>query len=482
MKYPIYQPDIHNYTSSLYKAIEDGWFSSQGEFIEKAASLVKSILGVKYVVMVNNGTSATHLLYKALKFKYPTLTKIYVPNNVFVAVWNAGLYEYPPSAFSMLQMDPTTLNMCVDEEYIRNLEPNSAVVVVHNVGNVVNVPRLKRLRPDIVFVEDVCEAFLECYEDKKTGTESLCAAVSFFANKIITSGEGGLFYTNDEELYNYIYKSCHHGTTTERYVYDVLGYNYRMTNLQAALLYDQLNDVDSILQTKRNIYDRYVKLFGKEVSTTGLWMMILRLSGLRYEDVYPFALRHGVDTRPMFYDIHKHTHLRCVESTPQSIGHEELVMIPSSPTLTPFDQTYIWAVIEQFKRGISIDIQKSTPESVRLFLTNPIPPTFRYFNTRDVSVCATHELSIVGFVDERPIAYAHIDDRWIGLCVLPEYQSKGYGKLFLDFLIAYAKISGIAPLRLSVDKGNQKAVEMYMRRGFTIVRENETVSFMEKTQ
>lgn len=79
----------------------------------------------------------------------------------------------------VLEMNPETLNMREDEEYIMGLEKDAAVVVVHNIGNVVNVPRLQRLRPDLIFVEDNCEAFLETYEDRKTGTASLCAAISF---------------------------------------------------------------------------------------------------------------------------------------------------------------------------------------------------------------------------------------------------------------------------------------------------------------
>lgn len=480
MNYPIYTPDISRYTESLHKAIDGGWFSSQGEFIDKAVQTAKKVLGSPHVVLVNNGTSATHLLYKALKFKHPYLSKIYVPDYVFVAVWNAGLYEYPASMFSVLEIDPVTLNMRDDEAYIQTLDLNSAVVIVHNVGNIVNVPRLKRLRPDLIFVEDACEAFLESYEGKKTGTAALCAAVSFFANKIVTTGEGGMFYTNDKELYDFIYKSCHHGATMERYVYDVLGYNYRMTNLQAALLYDQLRDIDAIVITKTAVYERYVRLFGNAVSTTGIWMMILRIPGMRYEDFAAYARNRGVDTRPMFYPLSKHAHLQDIHYSPQHIGHEELAMIPSSPSLRPFDQTLIWSIIQQYNRGVSLDIRESTDESLLEFVSNTLPSTFRYFDSRTIDQCRSHQLSILGFVDSKPVAYAHIDDRWIGLCVLPEYQSKGYGRLMIEFVIAYARSCEIQPIRLSVDHSNTRARDMYIMYGFTFVRETPEVCFMEK--
>ena len=352
MKYPIYTPDISPYTISVRKALKDGWISSQGEFIEKAASRLQEVLNTPYVVLTNNGTSATHLLYLSLKYKYPDLKKIYVPNNVFVAVWNCALYEYSKDMIEVLEVDPNTLNMNINEFYILGLQPNSAVVVVHNVGNVVNVPRLKRLRPDLIFVEDNCEAFLEKYYEhgNYTGTESLCAAVSFFANKTITSGEGGAFYTHDKGLYDFIYKTCHHGMSGERYVYDVIGRNYRMTNIQAAMLYDQLNDIDTIVMQKRHICNRYGKLFEGtpiQLASTGMWMVVIRIPKGNYDTFYKFMLSHGIDTRPMFYEIQKHKHLADF-SSPNTIDQIEYAMIPSSPSLTLADQTFVAGKVKEY--------------------------------------------------------------------------------------------------------------------------------------
>lgn len=483
MRYPIYEPDVKRYTTSISKAIQDGWFSSQGEFIEKATCTAKSIIGTPYAVLVNNGTSATHLLYKSLRYKYPQLSTIYVPDFVFVAVWNAALYEYPTSMLHVLEMDPATLNMRVDEEYIRGLRPNSAVVVVHNVGNVVDVPRLQQIRPDIVFVEDACEAFLESYGDRRVGTASLCAAVSFFANKLVTTGEGGLFFTHDKDLYEFIYKTCHHGMTSTRYIYDVLGYNYRMTNLQAALLYDQLQDIERIQSIKQTVYNRYVQLFGDCVATAGLWMMVLRLPEIDVSRLSVFLASHGIDTRPMFYSIHCHAHLSGINAPNQTIGHSNLCMIPSSPSLTAWDQVFIWSTVEQYKRGLNVHLIRPTHDQLARFVSLGLPSTFRYFQSRSIAICDMHTLTMMLTNDENdPIGYAHIDDRWIGICIRDGYQSKGYGRFLMDCLLAYARINGIHPLRLSVDKTNERAIQMYIKAGFTLVRETETVLFMEESQ
>jgi GNAT superfamily N-acetyltransferase len=104
-----------------------------------------------------------------------------------------------------------------------------------------------------------------------------------------------------------------------------------------------------------------------------------------------------------------------------------------------------------------------------------MPPTFRYFATRTVDTClATHTLTLV----VPDIAYAHLDDRWIGVCVLPESQGRGIGAFLLDLIIAYARVEGIQPLRLTVDKTNTVAFDMYCRRGFIVQSETERIYSM----
>lgn len=481
MDYPIYTPDISKYTTSIVSAIQDGWISSQGAFIEKARERASAVIGSPYVVLVNNGTSATHLLYKSLKFKYPNLQRIYVPDYVFAAVWNCALYEYSPDILTVLPTDKTTLNPVFPNTF----PPNSALVVVHNIGNVVNVPALKRAHPDLVIVEDCCEAFLEEYEGQKTGTASLCGAVSFFGNKVITTGEGGLWYTNDKELYEFIYKSCHHGMTSERYVYDVLGYNYRMTNLQAALLYDQLGDIEAILGRKRAIRDTYVELLPGWMITGGLWMNVLRVPGVSYSTIAPFLRAYGIDTRPMFYSIHTHSHLRQITASSTPIDHSEVFMIPSSPTLTTYDQVYIAKTLQSVVKGRTPPtvhrMTVSNRSKLDAFIAQDLPSTFRYFATRTADTCLkTHTLTLIASEGDVDVGYAHLDDRWIGVCILPHYQGRGYGSFLLDFVIDFARTIGIPQVRLTVDITNEVAYAMYLRHGFVVQEQTDAFYRMTK--
>lgn len=346
---PIYQPRV--YKESALQALESGWVSSQGSFLDLTVEALKKLFHMPYVVLMNNGTSATHMLLKAIQFKNPSCKTIYVPNNVFIAVWNCVQYDVGHWDMKVLEMDPQTLNMRTDDEYICNLDHGAAVMIVHNVGNIINVPRLKRLRPDLIFVEDNCEGMFGKYEGIYSGTStaSLCSSVSFFANKIISCGEGGAFFTHDKDVYDYIYTTIHHGLSGKKYIYKTLGYNYRMTNVQAALLYDQIMNIESILYDKKQVFDTYSSrfangklIFAKEEENTqkAMWMMCVGIRGKSYDEVESYMRSKGIDIRPFFYDIQEHAHYNDVPRQKLDLSYT-FFMLPSYPDLTQTQIEYI---------------------------------------------------------------------------------------------------------------------------------------------
>jgi perosamine synthetase len=361
---PIYKPYISKYKSSAISAINDEWISNYGINIELATNKMNEILKTKYCIMMNNGTSATHALFVALKFKHPEVHKVYVPNYVFISPWNCTLLEYDKSQLEVMRTDRETLNIDTSEEYIKSLDSNSAVLIVHNLGNIVNVPRLKRIRPDIIFIEDNCEGFFGKYEGLYSGTQSLCSAVSFYANKTITTGEGGAFFTNDLEIYKYIKKYYSHGMSDIRYVHDVRGTNYRMTNIQAGFLYDQLCDIEHILEKKKSIITNYVsllqpllqankvKLLESETGTQpSNWMFIIIIPNVDYSKLENIFNIKNIQIRPLFYDIYKHNHLNSIKKT-QDESKDSIInngcMLPSYPALTFNEQEYIISVLRDF--------------------------------------------------------------------------------------------------------------------------------------
>lgn len=355
---PIYKPYLKKeHLSFAHEALDSGWVSSHGKYISLVEDSLKELLKVKYVLPLNNGTSATHLIAKILKYK-TNLKKIIVPNNVYVAAWNSFIFDKEYELIT-IDADIDTWNISLKELDIAiKKHPDAAVLIVHNIGNVINVPKLKNKYPNTIFVEDNCEGFLGKYDNKYSGTESLASSISFFGNKNITSGEGGAVITNDED--SYLFARCiqGQGQSEKRFIHHNLGYNYRMTNIQAAILFGQLKALPEILDKKKNIFNYYrskikdienvVAQQSKTKTTHSNWMFGVRLiNNLSYENAEIFFKKNGIEIRPMFYSISDHNHLnnnpniKINSEINSRLLNKECFILPSYPDLTFKEIDYI---------------------------------------------------------------------------------------------------------------------------------------------
>ncbi len=344
---PIYKPYFNKENLKYaHDAIDSGWVSSQGEYLDLVKNELKNLLNCKKIILTNNGTTATHLLALALKFKYPHINKIIVPNNVYVAAWNSFLFD---KNYELLPIDCDLETWNFDISKIEKLiDNNTAILAVHNIGNVINVPRLKKMFPNTIILEDNCEGFLGKYEDKFTGTESFASSISFFGNKTFTSGEGGAFITNDDEVFEYINCIKNQGQSNTKFIHNELGYNYRMTNIQAAILYGQIKDYSIIIKNKNRVFEKYKNLLLEKnnILTQKIdqntehskWMFGIRFKDIQHDikkDLEIYLFQNGIDTRPMFYDINKHNHLNKIkcEVSNANILQKECLILPSFPEL-----------------------------------------------------------------------------------------------------------------------------------------------------
>ena len=504
----IYEPNITKYTESSHKAINDGWISNHGEFISKSTNKLNDILKSKYSILMCNGTCATHCLFLSLKFKYPNINKIYMPNNVYVAAWNSALMVYNMSNLELMKMDLDTWNIKTNDEYILSLEPNTAMLIVHNLGNIINVPRLTRLRPDIIFIEDNCEGFTGKYEGIYSGTSnsSLCSSISFYGNKIITTGEGGAFITQEKDIYEYIFKVYSQGISNVRYLHDTHAYNYRMTNIEAAFLYDQLNDFGNIIKNKKKIFENYeyllndliicnkILLFKSEDNTENAdWIFALRIINNKktIEETTMFFKNNNIDIRPFFYPINKHNHLSMLENNDDisNILNKEIIMIPSSPNITYEEQKLVVNVIIKFLLfNINLNIVEIKENNIDLldnFIIdinkNNNNTKFRYYNNRDSSIIQNHIITVLLFDSYNVcVGYAHIDydnenykdTYWFGIYLEEEYRNKKNGDILLKYLLSHNKLFNIDEIKLTVDIDNLNAIKLYTNNGFNIVNTN----------
>lgn len=371
---PIYKPYLPaNSLQYAHDALDSTWISSQGKYLAQVTLKLQELLNTPHIIPLNNGTSACHLVAKTLyRVCRPSSgkKKIIVPNNVYVAAWNAFLFD---NQYELIPVDANldTWNIDLDklDEAIVN-NPDADVLIVHNIGNVIDVPRLQNKYPKAHFVEDNCEGFLGTYGGLPTGSASFATAVSFFGNKNVTSGEGGLFITNSADAYDYAKCVQGQGQSNIRFVHKELGYNYRMTNIQAALLLGQLECLPDILNLKRNIFDTYHQAFGNrddirtqindENTTNANWMFGVRVPGqISYAAAELYFQMRGIEIRPMFYSIANHDHLRTnsdvhpADCTVADRLNKECFILPSYPELTMNEQKYIIDNVNEYVRGVS---------------------------------------------------------------------------------------------------------------------------------
>jgi perosamine synthetase len=151
----------------------------------------------------------------------------------------------------------------------------------------------------------------------------------------------------------------------ERYIHNILGTNYRMTNVQAGLLYDQLNDIDHILSLKKSIFDNYDKLFINLLKLNKInilltekdtiksnWMYTIIINNIKYNEFEKYMNEKNIQIRPFFYDIHRHEHLKEIKKNSEQEFTKNIteygVMLPSFPELTEQEQTYIALCVEEY--------------------------------------------------------------------------------------------------------------------------------------
>lgn len=366
---PVYKPFLPK-KSLVYaqQALEDGWLTNHN-FNTIVEERLADMLGVNHVLLTCNGTAAMHLVAKGLKFKHPEIDKIIVPNIVYVAAWNAFLFDNEYELV-MVGTDCDTWNFDTNKVYELLGDSNRndvAVLAVHNLGNPVDVPGLFG-NTNVQVVEDACEALFGQYHEKPIPSGGLVSALSFFGNKTITSGEGGAVVTNDDEIALYLKKLRGQGQGDRRYVHDVLGYNYRMTNIQAGVLLGQLDCMNEILDMKYRIWKRYEDAFSDrddiilQKSTHGVkkshWMFGISIPSKTqsFEIKHSFFASRGIDIRPMFYTMntHKYINRKKIYMCDDPMGNflsKNIIILPSYPELSGEDQNKIINAVNEFTKG-----------------------------------------------------------------------------------------------------------------------------------
>lgn len=311
---PIYQPSLAgNEKAYVNECLDSSWISSKGRFIAEFEGKFAAYTGVKHAASVCNGTVALHLALVALgigpgdEVIVPTLTYI---SSVNAITYTGATPVFVDSLEDTWQMDPEDVRRKVSGK-------TRAIMVVHLYGHPCDMDALMAVARErrLFVVEDCAEAFGALYKGKHVGAFGDVATYSFFGNKTITTGEGGMLVTNDETLYD---RSVHfkgQGLAKHRqYWHDVVGYNYRMTNICAALGLAQLERADAFIASKREIARLYQEglaglpvRFHDETPDVAhvFWMCSIMVDDPAKRDPLREALeRNGIETRPVFNPVH----------------------------------------------------------------------------------------------------------------------------------------------------------------------------------
>jgi perosamine synthetase len=311
---PIYQPALNgNEKKYVNECLDTTWISSKGRFVSEFERAFAEYTDIKYATTVSNGTVALHLALVALGVGPGD--EVIVPSLTYIASVNAIAYTGATPVFvdsleSTWQMDP--------EDVKRKITPNTrAIMAVHLYGHPCEMDALVALAQehDLFLVEDCAEAFGSLYKGRHVGQFGNIATYSFFGNKTITTGEGGMVVTNDETLHDRAVHFKGQGLAKHRqYWHDAIGFNYRMTNICAAIGLAQLEQADSFLTRKRQIAQWYKELLVDTSLTfhteTGevrhsYWMVSVLVNEPSERDsLREHLAASGIETRPLFYPIH----------------------------------------------------------------------------------------------------------------------------------------------------------------------------------
>jgi perosamine synthetase len=316
-KIPVAEPDIGGEElENIIEAVKSGWISSKGNFIVEFEEKISKYFNRNFGISTSNGTTALHLALEALGIK--SGDEVIVPTLTFVATANAVRYTGAKPVF----VDSHPDYWCIDPEKIEEkiTEKTKAIIPVHLYGHPCDMDVILEIAKeyDLYVVEDCAEAHGAEYKDKKVGSFGIINCFSFYGNKIITTGEGGMCVTNDKELAEKMKMLRDHGMSHQKkYWHEVIGFNYRMTNLQAAIGVAQLNKIDKFVEKKRKNAETYNQ-FLKNIQGIALppempwaknvyWMYSILATndfGMNRERVISKLADEGIDSRPFFYPIH----------------------------------------------------------------------------------------------------------------------------------------------------------------------------------
>ena len=352
-------------------AVSTGWISSSGSYVNKFEEAFSAYCGVKYGVAVCNGTVAIHLALAALGIGKGD--EVIIPSFTMIATAFAVCYTGAVPVF--VDADKDTFNIDVKKIEEKITAKTKAIIPVHIFGNPCDMDAICSIakKHHLYIVEDAAEAHGAVFAGKKAGSFSDIASFSFFANKNLTTGEGGMVVTDNEDYYKrcrYFKNMCFPVDAPRVYSHEDIGFNYRMSNLHAAIGLAQTEKADEYRDMRiKNaaLYKKYLLdcpgiIFQKD-QTNGLnvhWMNAIVINPAEYghtkDELIAHLKENGIDTRLLFVSMHRQKSLKdfgcdCSGEYPVTDWlTQNGFYLPSASSLTEEQIKYICGVIKDFAK------------------------------------------------------------------------------------------------------------------------------------
>jgi len=317
IKIPICEPKLgEEELENVIECVKSTWISSKGRFIEQFESSFSKYCGAKYGVATSSGTTALHLALTTLGIKKGD--EVIIPTFTMIATANAVTYTGAKPV--LVDSEPSTWNIDVNKIEEKVTKKTKVVIAMHTYGHPVNMDPLIDLAEDhgLYIVEDSAEAHGAEFKGKKAGSLGDMGCFSFYANKIITTGEGGMIVTSNAELAEKASMLRDQAFEKKRrFWHRYIGFNYRLTNLQAAVGLAQMGKIDQFVGIRRRNAHMYNSLL-KNIKGITLppeanwaknvyWMysiLIEKSFGISRDELMRRLEENGVETRPFFHPIH----------------------------------------------------------------------------------------------------------------------------------------------------------------------------------
>lgn len=352
---PISKPSISELEIRyVTDAVTSTWVSSLGPYIDRFEAEFAAFCGTKHAIAVSNGTVAIHLAAHGLGIGLGD--EVIMPNLSFIATANAILLTGATPVF--VDIDP--FHLCLDPAKTEAAitSRTKAIMPVHLYGHPADMTTINALaaKHDLLVIEDAAEAHGAAILGQKVGSWGTCATFSFYGNKNLTTGEGGMITTQDDDLAAHLrYLRDHAMSKDKRYWHTEMGFNYRMTNIQAALGCAQLERIDVLINGRKRVFETYQKLLEYEThirlnrtadwATNAYWLVCAEIEGITEEvrDQIMLELRkRNIDSRPYFYPMSDMPYINSRVHTP--VTHEIYksgINLPSYIDLTEEEISYI---------------------------------------------------------------------------------------------------------------------------------------------